>query len=127
MTTATAIDTAAEARAVLIARDNDHFRRAQMGQGTTYLRGYTVATPGIGNLPDETRAAIIEALRDFEEWEPGNDPYGEHDFMSLTVSGEKVLAKIDCFDGPDCRYGSEDPTDPSQCFRVMTIMLAAEY
>ena len=113
MTTATApaMDSAAEARAVLIACDNDHFRRAQMGQGTTYLRRNTVATLGIGNLPDETRAAIIEALCDFEGWEPGNDPYDEHDFVALTVRGERILAKIDYFDGPDCRFGSEDPTD----------------
>jgi len=46
-----------------------------------------------------------------------NDPNGEHDFGSFEIDGYDK----------DMRYGSEDPSDPSQTARVLTLMLAEEY
>jgi Protein of unknown function (DUF3768) len=55
-----------------------------------------------------------------------NDPYGEHDFGNFTLAGRKFFWKIDAYDA-NMEFGSEDPADPSQTTRVLTIMLAEEY
>lgn len=55
-----------------------------------------------------------------------NDPYGEHDFGSLIVDGNKVFWKIDYYD-KGMQYASPDPANLSVTVRVMTIMLADEY
>jgi len=44
----------------------------------------------------------------------------------LTYEGEKIFWKIDYYDRA-LKYGSEDPADPEQTTRVLTIMLASEY
>jgi hypothetical protein len=44
----------------------------------------------------------------------------------VEISGERVFWKIDYYD-KSLEYGSEDPADPEQTMRVMTIMLASEY
>ena len=55
-----------------------------------------------------------------------NDPYGEHDFGIVKHGGESIYFKIEYYD-KDLEFGSEDPADPDQTTRVMTIMLACEY
>ena len=51
---------------------------------------------------------------------------GEHDFGSFTVGEEQLFWKIDYYD-LSLEFGSNDPADPSQTKRVLTIMLAEEY
>jgi hypothetical protein len=51
---------------------------------------------------------------------------GEHDFGMIRHGGLKVFWKIDYYD-LNLRYGSENPSDPAQTRRVMTILLAEEY
>jgi Protein of unknown function (DUF3768) len=57
-------------------------------------------------------------------------PYGEHDFGAFTFDHEgeslRIFWKIDYY-APDLLHGSEDPADPAQTIRVLTIMLAEEY
>ena len=55
-----------------------------------------------------------------------NDPYGEHDFGSVTIDGTNLFWKIDYYD-LSLQYGSSDPSDPAQTARVLTITLAEEY
>ena len=57
---------------------------------------------------------------------PDNDPQQEHDFGSFDHAGESIFWKIDYYD-PTLTCGSEDPSDPRQTVRVLTIMLAADY
>lgn len=105
---------------------NDQFR--QTGHG-----GRIFITKGIMALPNYQMLQVIAAVRNFEAFTPDNDPHGEHDFGAVTIEGEKVFWKIDYYQpnmegGLDIDYlHSEDPSDPEQTIRVLTIMLAEEY
>ncbi len=103
----------------IIRRLNDAFR-------STFQGGRVVMTSGIQALPPAERLAIFSLVRTFNKFSPGNDPHGEHDFGIIEHDGESVYWKIDCY-APDMEHGSEDPSDPAQTTRVMTIMLASEY
>jgi Protein of unknown function (DUF3768) len=54
-----------------------------------------------------------------------NDPYKERD-PGAFVHGNRIFWKIDYYD-TTLTKGSEDPSDPKQTVRVLTIMLASEY
>jgi len=98
---------------------NDAFR-------TTFTGGQVMLSAGVHALHDKDNAFILLAVKTFDAFTPDNDPYGEHDFGAIRHGGLKVFWKIDCYDLNLC-YGSEDPSDPTQSRRVMTIMLAEEY
>ncbi|MCP5006699.1 MAG: DUF3768 domain-containing protein [Planctomycetes bacterium] len=85
-----------------------------------------VQTFGINALPENDQSAIREKVELFNDFTEANDPYGEHDFGAIKHNGEKIYWKIDYYD-TDLEYASEDPTDPAQTARVLTIMLANEY
>lgn len=93
---------------------------------TMGLGGRLVQTAGITALPPAAQSAIREQVERFTNFTPDNDPYGEHDFGALDYNGDRVFWKIDYYD-PSYTYGSEDPSDPAQTRRVLTIMLASEY
>ena len=98
---------------------NDKFRRELHG-GTLLL------TAGIVALGAEAQGRIIAAVQAFDAFTPDNDPYGEHDFGSVEVDGEKIFFKFDYYDLNHAMH-SDDPADPSKTERVLTIMLADEY
>ena len=91
---------------------------------TTGLGGRTVLTKGVANHP--AKEEIITAVRAFEDFTEGDDPYGEHDFGALDVAGERIFWKIDYYD-PLYQFGSEDPSDPAKTGRLLTILLVEEY
>ncbi|QLF72051.1 DUF3768 domain-containing protein (plasmid) [Peteryoungia desertarenae] len=93
---------------------------------TTFLTGRVLMTEGIRALPDALQSRIVEAVQNFTAFTPDNDPHGEHDFGAITLDGKKVFWKIDYY-APDMLHSSEDPSDPKQTRRVLTIMLAGEY
>jgi len=99
---------------------NDAFRRTLGGGGKRLM------TAGVAALPFADQAAIIGKVMSFDAFTDANDPHGEHDFGSFDHKGERVFWKIDYYDAA-CKYGSEDPADPAQTTRVLTIMLADEY
>jgi hypothetical protein len=103
-----------------IAELNDLCRTA-MG-----VAGRVVQTQGISALPLVAQSAIREKVELFNEFNYDNNPWGERDMGSFTHDGEKIFWKIDYF-APDLVHGSEDPSDPKQTVRVLTIMLASEY
>lgn len=109
-----------DARTKRIAELNDLCRTA-MG-----VAGKCVLTRGIFMLPDADQSAIREKVETFADFTPDNDPHGEHDFGSFEHNGNKVFWKIDYYD-KTLSFGSEDPADPKQTTRVLTIMLASEY
>lgn len=92
-----------------------------------YHRGGTVLlTAGIRALDERTLRAVDTAIAAFDAFTPDNDPHGEHDFGAVTVAGETVFFKIDCYDLDHANH-SPDPSDPTVTRRVMTVMLAEEY
>ena len=99
---------------------NDTFRRDFPAGGKRFI------TDGIFAFDEADRAAILEKVRSFDSFTEDNDPHGEHDFGRIEHNGERIFWKIDTYDRA-CKYGSENPADPAQTTRVLTIMLADEY
>ena len=102
-----------------IQRLNDSLRR-------TFVGGRVMLTAGINALPADDVAVILSRVRNFNNFTTANDPYEEHDFGSFDYKGQKIMFKIDYYDKSLC-YLSNDPADPEQTVRVMTIMTASEY
>lgn len=75
--------------------------------------------------PDFMRLAV-KAVQNHASFTADNDPYGEHDFGSFNLAGERLFWKIDHHDR-ELVYASADPSNPAITRRVMTIMLASEY
>ena len=90
------------------------------------IAGRVVQTAGITALPARDQSAIREKVELFDAFTSNNDPHHEHDFGSFEHAGERIFWKIDYYD-PTLTKGSEDPSDPRQTVRVLTIMLAAEW
>ena len=67
-----------------IARINDKHRQN--------MEGCTV-TRGVVALGDDAKEIFVK-VRDFSDFNEDNDPYGEHDFGSFTVSGVKIFWKL---------------------------------
>jgi hypothetical protein len=77
-------------------------------------------------LSQRDQSAIREKVELFDDFTKDNDPHGEHDFGAFQHEGERIFWKIDYY-APDMEHGSENPADPKQTVRVLTIMLASEY
>ena len=88
--------------------------------------GSVVLTTAIAALASEVRTKIVEAVKNYNAFDAGNDPYGEHDFGSLVVDGNAVFFKIDYYDR-DLQFHSPNPADPTVTHRVLTLMLAEDY
>jgi len=110
--------TSATSPASSVARLNDDFRR-HPGQGWMITTGVRAKGPAF-------ELAAVSWVRSFTAFTADNDPYGEHDFGAFELAGERLLWKIDYYDG-NLQFGSPDPADPHVTCRVLTIMLASEY
>ena len=93
---------------------------------TTLTGGKVMFTQGVRALGDEAQQQIIEALKNFDNFNANNDPYGEHDFGMITIDVNDLIFKIDYYD-LDLAVHSPDAADPTVTTRVLTIMLAEEY
>jgi hypothetical protein len=109
----------AAARTSRIRNFNDAFR-------TTLEGGRCLFTAGVSDLGVPFSTAALVAVRAFKDFTADNDPYGEHDFGSFEIGEQKLFWKIDYYD-LSLEFGSNDPADPAQTKRVLTIMLAEEY
>lgn len=107
------------AKSERIAQLNDAFRQTLRG-------GQVFLTAGVSDLPAEEVASLLGKVRKFDAFSEDNDPWGEHDFGSFDHHGNKIYWKIDYYD-KRLEWGSEDPADPDQTIRVLTVMLAEEY
>jgi hypothetical protein len=103
-----------------IAELNDRFRKHGIGNGCI------VVTRSVRELGSEFERTALRQVRAFDAFTPDNDPYGERDFGSFELEGHQVFWKLEYFD-LTLTHGSEDPSDPLQTCRVITVMLAQDY
>ena len=99
---------------------NDLFRTKGLGIGSLMI------TSGLQEKGDDFVVRAVDAVRTFDAFSEDNDPWGEHDFGSIELEGEKIFFKIDPYN-LDCTAGSENPANAGFTHRVLTIMLANEY
>ena len=98
---------------------NDNFR-------TTFVGGRILTTASVAELPIISKSRLFLGVQSYAAFSQADDPHGEHDFGAVEIDGEKYFWKIDYYDLSQ-RFGSEDPSDPAQTTRVLTIMRADEY
>lgn len=102
-----------------IAELNDQLRATLAG-------GRVMMTCGVNATGPAFVTKAVAAMRAFTEFDADNDPHGEHDFGAVEVEGRNLFFKIDYY-APGMEHGSEDPADPAETVRVLTLMLAEEY
>ena len=105
--------------AARIAALNDAFR-------ANPVLGTFVLTAGIRNNSSENIANIISKVRNFNDFNEGNNPYGERDFGAFDFKGKKIFWKIDYYDR-NFEFASPDAANPAVTNRVLTVMYADEY
>lgn len=112
----------------LVQELNDRFRLSVLdARFETEPPGQALMTQGVTALSGDDRLRALAAVHGFEDFTDDNDPYGEHDFGSFELGGEKLFWKIDVYADATCRAGADAPHDPAKSYRVLTIMLASEY
>lgn len=88
--------------------------------------GIWLTTQGIASLPSDQIRAVLKGVQSFSDFNPDNDPHGEHDFGSIKLEGTTFFWKIDCYDRTRT-FHSPDPSNPKVTVRVLTVMMASEY
>ncbi len=88
--------------------------------------GQIMITCGLQAMGQDFVTKVMQAVREFDDFNPDNDPYGEHDCAILKVDGHSIMFKTDYY-ADDMMHGSEDPSNPLITNRVMTVMLSQEY
>jgi len=85
-------------------------------------------TSSLAMAEDGLALEAVQAVGEFEIFEPENDPSGWHDFGAVDIRGEKIFWKIDLYEADsDFRYGAEAPDNPATTMRVLTIMMAYDW
>ncbi len=112
-----------------IAEQNDLFRQNfgdTNAQKETEIEGQYCITPGISELPILEQFKITMKVRNFDDFNKNNDPYGEHDMGRFKHNADTIFWKIDYYD-TNYKYGSDEPSNLNKTRRVLTVMHAYEY
>ena len=113
-----------------IAAQNDAFRKlACLGETPSQpIQGRMHLTSSLAMTEDGLVLEAVQAVGEFDVFEPENDPDGCHDFGAVDIRGQKVFWKIDLYEADsDFRYGAEAPDNPATTVRVLTIMMASDW
>lgn len=98
---------------------NDRLRKTGLG-------GKLFITQAVARLRPQAMAALMLAVRQFDDFTPAGDPHREHDFGSVSVADQTYFWKVDVYD-MNLEFGSPDPTDEGVSRRVLTIMASQDY
>ena len=74
-----------------IAALNDNLRK-------TFSGGNVMTSSGIVALGPKRKWEIIKQVKEFNEFDFRNDPYGEHDFGAIYDGNDEIFWKIDYYD-----------------------------
>lgn len=105
-----------------IAQLNDNLRQNLLSPG----KDRVFLTVGVSSLSVKNQMLLLNQVKNFNDFTPDNDVYGEHDFGKISLFDTDYFWKIDYYD-TDCEYSSEDPSNPDITTRLLTIMRADEY
>lgn len=108
-------------KTAIIATANDEFRKNPHPS-----KGILVKTAALSLMGDEFFQKAWKAIQEFDSFSKDDNPWGERDFISVTIDSEKVFAKFDYFANSNMNEGTEDASLPTT-WRVFTIMLAEDY
>lgn len=116
--------------AAQIARLNDWLRDNIHAPGSNRV----VMTSGVAALIGDVslfrnfrkRAELLRTIRAYDAFDGRIDSHGERDMGRFAFEGVACYWKIDYYN-LDLTAGSEDPSDPFQTVRVLTIMRVDEY
>ena len=81
---------------------------------------------GVDSMKEGEKMELFTKIREFKDFDPADDVYGERDFGAVSVDGTKFFWKIDYYDN-QLELDSPDPTNMEVTCRVLTIMRADEY
>jgi hypothetical protein len=87
--------------------------------------GQVMLTASVSALAPADKAAVLNKVRTFDQFDTSNDPHREHDFGAFEHEGVRYFWKIDYYDLA-MRYGSPDPANAGVTSRVLTIMRDGE-
>lgn len=96
-----------------IARSNDEFR-ASIVSPELNMGKRLVFSLGFGMLPSKDIENILQQIAKFDDFNEGNDPWGEHDFGTISTEWAEIFWTIATL-------------DEEQNTKVLTVMLAEEY
>ena len=105
-----------------IAELNDQLRQNLFTPGSNRV----FVSAAVSSLPYLERALLLDRVQTFNDFNPDNDPYSQHDFGKLEHNGINYFWKIDYYN-KTMDAGSEAPSNPDITTRVLTIMRADEY
>ena len=116
-------DCTCHSESATIAAQNDLFRTSWP---LAVISGRFVMTRAIAARCGTFQRACLDAVRQYDDFNPNIDPYGTHEMGSFEIDGETVWFKIDLYDEA-YEYGSPEPTDPMKTRRVLTILFPEDY
>jgi len=105
---------------------NDALRTSTEPIGALMMNGSLVITASITAKGVPFVERCVAAVRAFDAFTPGDDPYQEHDMAFLDVDGERLFFKVDYYDA-NLEWLSPDPADAGLTRRVLTIGMAEDY
>lgn len=101
---------------------NDNLRQNIFNPG----KDKVVLSQFVANLTIDEQLKILIKVKDFNNFNEDNNPYGENDFGMIEHRELNYFFKIDYYNN-DLKYHSPDPADPTKTIRALTVMHASEY
>ena len=105
-----------------IAELNDNLRKNLFTPG----KNQVLISAGVSSLPYLEQARLLDKVQKFNDFNEGNNPYGERDFSRIEHNGTNYFWKIDYYN-ETMDACSDDASNPDITIRVLTIMRADEY
>lgn len=126
--TSATIERGAKSQTATIAAQNDQFRQTICNNPANPgpLQGQVFVTPGIDGEGQDFVMEAITAVGAYDSFTVDADPYGLHEMGVITIHEKRVWWRIDLYDR-NYEYGAENPIDPEETRRVLTILFPSEY